>query len=87
MIHDRATTVFVHCFLLGGVAIVLMLQEIDHCSGTFLFCNSSSVYFGCVHPYCHYGTTLLQRLGVIGISAILINTLYRKNQRHLIWKG
>jgi hypothetical protein len=21
MIHDRATTVFVHCFLLGGVAV------------------------------------------------------------------
>jgi hypothetical protein len=50
----------VHCFFLGGVAfgeaellvlswvvLVLLLQEIDHCSGTFSFCN---FFVGCVHP-------------------------------------
>jgi hypothetical protein len=29
------------------VVVVLLLQEIDHCSGTFLFCNSSSVFLLC----------------------------------------
>jgi hypothetical protein len=31
-----------------------------------------------VHPYCHYGTALLQRLDVIGIILILIYILYLK---------
>jgi hypothetical protein len=51
MIHDRAMMVFLHCFFLGGVSIgevgllgdvlvvfLLLLQVINHCSGTF-FCN------------------------------------------------
>jgi hypothetical protein len=33
----------------------------------FSFCNSSSFYFGCVHPYCRLNSTLLQRLGDKGI--------------------
>jgi hypothetical protein len=39
----------------GAVVVELdpMLQGIDYYSGTFLFCNSSSSFFGCVHPYCH----------------------------------
>jgi hypothetical protein len=49
-IYDRATTVLVHCSLLGGVAfwrcwtfcavlvvLVLLLQGIYHCSGVFSF--------------------------------------------------
>jgi hypothetical protein len=45
MIYDRATTVFVLCFILEGVAFeearllvfVLLLQRINHCSMTFIF--------------------------------------------------
>jgi hypothetical protein len=57
-------TVLVHYSLLEGVAfwrcwtfgavlvvLVLMLQGIYHCSGTFSF--SVILFFGCVHPYCH----------------------------------
>jgi hypothetical protein len=48
MIYDRATTVLMHYFLLGRfwrswtsgvvlVVVVLLLQRIDHCNGTFSF--------------------------------------------------
>jgi hypothetical protein len=58
--------VLVHCSFLGGIAfwrswtfgaelvvLVLMLQGIYHCSGTFSFSVILLVFFGCVHPYCH----------------------------------
>jgi hypothetical protein len=53
------------------------LQGTGHYSGLFFYII---VLFLCVHMYCHYGTTLLQRLRVIGIFAILILFhLYIKN--------
>jgi hypothetical protein len=60
MISDRATLTLVHFFLLGGIAIgegtsggvlmvfVLLLQEIDHYSGTFLLCSSSFLLVVCM---------------------------------------
>jgi uncharacterized membrane protein YkvI len=44
----------------------MLFKGVDHYSRTFLFCNSSF----------HYA--LLQRLGVIGICAILIYAPYKK---------
>ena len=60
------------------VVLGLLLQGIDHCSGTFLFLVSFSY---CLSAVCIRNTSviaLLQRLGVFGISAILIYTLYLK---------
>jgi hypothetical protein len=84
----------VDCFLLEGVAFeeagVLMLfwgcqcccsQELIAKAGLFLFRISSSILVGCVHPYCHYDTALLQRLNVINIFLILIYILYLKIAR------
>jgi hypothetical protein len=69
--------VFVHCFFLGGVAYgeadLLVLSWWCQCccfkfsislAGLFFFVFIFS-FFGCVHPLCHLGMMLLQRLGVL----------------------
>jgi hypothetical protein len=54
MIYDWATMVFVHCFLfedvtVGEAGLLVLSWWWLYYSGTLLFCNSSSVYFDCVH--------------------------------------
>jgi hypothetical protein len=58
VIYDRATTALVHGFLLGGVAIgeagvvlvvfIVLLQGVDHCSGTFFFIILLTLLAGCI---------------------------------------
>jgi hypothetical protein len=68
---------FWRCWTFGAVlvALVLLLQGIYHCSEAFSF-SVIFIFFSYVHPYCHYGTALLQRVGVIGIISILIYILF-----------
>jgi hypothetical protein len=64
---------------MSGVILVvfgLLFQEIDHCSGAFFF--FIILFFGCVQLLCRYGNTLLQRLGVTDISAMLVYAPCRK---------
>jgi hypothetical protein len=83
MIYDWATAVLVHCFLPRDVVIgevglpvvfVLFLQGIVTGAG-LLFSITLFLLCASVMPL----GVLLQRLGVIGISMILIYTFYRRN--------
>lgn len=92
-ILDWATTVLVHCSLLGGVTFgdllcflgvvlgvicVLLFRGVDLYGGTFLFSFLFIFSFGCVHPGCRCDILLVQRLGVTSIFMILIYSPFQK---------
>jgi hypothetical protein len=71
---------YVRTFTLGFMllfwwCLVRCNKEIVIVAG--FFCVIFLCFFSCVHPYCHLGSTLLQRLDVIDIFAILICSLYK----------